>query len=95
MTAHTIIGLVGILIVAAVLVAVVAIWRTGSPFPPLPDLPPPRPDCATCGHSPGEHYSSGSCSVRVSASGDIYDGAGDWVGYRNEKYCRCSTYRRS
>ncbi|MCX5410134.1 hypothetical protein OHA37_40620 (plasmid) [Streptomyces sp. NBC_00335] len=82
----------GIIILAGGVVAVVAIWRTGSPFPELTDTrdtPPRGPSCATCGHS--EHR--GRCSERVSASGDIYDGGGDWVGYRNETYCNCGQYR--
>ncbi|MEU9045274.1 MULTISPECIES: hypothetical protein [unclassified Kitasatospora] len=90
MAAQTVIGLVGIVTLAGVVVAVVAVWRTGSPFPPLRDAPPRGPDCASCGHR--DHDGSG-CSERVSASGDIYDGAGDWVGYMNETYCNCGEYR--
>ncbi|WP_422518353.1 hypothetical protein [Streptomyces sp. 5.8] len=84
--------MVGIVILAGGLVAVVAIWRSGSPFPELTgtgDTRPRGPDCSTCGHS--EHR--GRCSERVSASGDIYDGGGDWVGYRDETYCNCDQYR--
>ncbi|MFZ3493018.1 hypothetical protein ACODT5_07265 [Streptomyces sp. 5.8] len=92
MATQTIIGVVGIVILAGGLVAVVAIWRSGSPFPELTgtgDTRPRGPDCSTCGHS--EHR--GRCSERVSASGDIYDGGGDWVGYRDETYCNCDQYR--
>ncbi|MFJ3788540.1 hypothetical protein [Kitasatospora sp. NPDC090091] len=92
MAVQTVIGLVGIVIMAGAVVAVVAIWRTGSPFPELSDTrstPPRGPGCTSCGH--GEH--PGRCSERVSASGDIYDGGGDWVGYRNETYCNCGEYR--
>ncbi|MER5866296.1 hypothetical protein [Kitasatospora sp. NPDC002040] len=92
MTAQTIVGLVGIVVLTGVVVAIVAVWRTGTPFPELTGpgpVPLNGPNCTSCGHS--EHR--GGCGERTSASGDIYDGGGDWVGYRNETFCGCSTYR--
>ncbi|MEV7182133.1 hypothetical protein [Kitasatospora sp. NPDC093679] len=92
MATQTVIGLVGIVVVMGAVAAVLAAWRTGPPFPELTDpgvAPPPGPDCATCGH----RAHRGHCSERTSASGDVYDGAGDWVGHRNETSCDCSAYR--
>ncbi|MFJ8043920.1 hypothetical protein ACIRBX_25810 [Kitasatospora sp. NPDC096147] len=92
MAAQTIVGLVGIVVLVGVVVAVVAVWRTGTPFPAASSsasVAALGPDCVTCGHEAHR----GHCAVRVSASGDIYDGGGDWVGYRNETFCACRAYR--
>ncbi len=86
-----IVGLAGGAVILAGLVVLGLMVRKGPVFPDTR-----YPTCGACGHRQTEHNGDGGpCRVETGGGRERYDGGGNWVGWWNPTYCRCSGFARS
>ncbi|MER5550975.1 hypothetical protein ABT001_04690 [Streptomyces sp. NPDC002793] len=86
MSAYTVVGLVGAVVVAGAVLGIAAIVRSGVRHARRYPAPPPEPRCPGCGHGVS-HHAGGVCRAQV-AGGRRWWNHDEWVW--DTKNCGCT-----